>query len=189
MKDERLLLVCLPSITRVALSSVSSSFSWEHLFNFSDLLVRHDLLVAHGSQERDRKRLILRLRLLKSLLQLTGIVIRVGGQLDILAHVTILLHEGQKTVVGDVDQVVIFAHNNRDVRVVGSRNNIFVLLVGKDIKSSEIALRVSVLARLGSGHSGHLARLILDAHETPDADLTSLRVVHVRCSGIFNEWW
>jgi len=59
-----------------------------------------------------------------------------------------------------------------------------ILLSSENVNGREVALGVAVLASLGSGHGGHLARVLLNADVPTHTDLASLHVEHMRGTGI-----
>lgn len=127
-------------------------------------LALDDLIVAHGGQDDDHVGLLA--GVLEEVSDFTGEVVRVLRELDVLAGVTVGIHEGDEAVLGDIQQGELFADNERNIGVVGGRNDIFVLLASEDVDGSEVALGVTVLSSLGGGDVGHLAREALDADVT-----------------------
>lgn len=93
----------------------------------------------------------------ESSLNLTVESLRDLGKFDILTHLTVLfIKKGAESIGGDVHQRVLLAVHERDVSGVGGGHNIFVLLIGKNINSGEVALGVTVLSSLGGGHINDL---------------------------------
>ena len=113
----------------------------------------NDLIVSQSRKDRDGQGL----SGLKSGFNFTTEVIGVIGELDIFTAVTLVVHEGAEIISGDIDERVLFTHDEGDVGSVGRRNDILVLLSGEDINGREVALGVTVLASLGGRHSGNLS--------------------------------
>jgi hypothetical protein len=122
------------------------------------LLQGDDLIVTHGTHHTNT----VGLARLESCLDFTGKGIRVIRELHVLAHVAFLIHEGGVAIGRDIHQGILLAHDVGDVGSVSGGDDIFVLLASENINSGEVALGVAVLASLGSGHSRHLARMLLD---------------------------
>jgi hypothetical protein len=124
----------------------------------------------------------------------------VVGDLDIILGVTVILHEGEEVIVGDVElerkrvslhaqegrsgvgrrgratyELVLLAADLRDVHVVGGGREILELLAGEDIDGDKVDLGVTVLASLGGGHVDDLAGTALDNDVTV---LTQSRALH-----------
>lgn len=97
------------------------------------------------------------------------------GHFDIILGVTVVVHEGEETVVGDVKELVLTTSDVGDVHVVGGGREIFVLLASEDIGGDKMDLGVTVLAGLGGGHVDDLAGAALD-HDEPV--LTQSRALH-----------
>jgi len=116
------------------------------LLNGDNLVVAHSIEHRHG----------IGLSSLKSLSDFAAEVIGEVGQLHILTAVAFLVHEGHEAILRDVHKGVLLSHNVGDVGSVGGRNDILVLLTSEDINGGEVALGMSVLASLGSGHGTHL---------------------------------
>ena len=79
------------------------------------------------------------------------------GDLEVVAGVSLVVHEREVVVVGDVEQLEVPARDVGHVHVVGGRADVLVLLVGEDVEGDEMDLGVAVLARLGRGHLDDLA--------------------------------
>lgn len=116
------------------------------------LLESNNLIVAHGAEQGDG----VRLARLEGSLNFAGKVVGIGGQAHILAAVTLVVHESDEAIVGNIDQGVLLSHHVGDVAGVGGGNDIFVLLSSEDIDGREVALRVAVLSGLGGRHGSHL---------------------------------
>lgn len=123
------------------------------------------------------------------------------GHADVVLGVTVVVHEGEETVVGDVKlnggleeegigcgsggavrrsgsgthKLELTTRDVGDVHVVGGGGEIFVLSAGEDIGSNKMDLGVTVLASLGGRHVDNLARAALDHDETV---LTQSRALH-----------
>ena len=59
-------------------------------------------------------------------------------------------------------KLVLAAGDVRDVHVVGGRGQVFQLLAGEDVNGDDVDLGVAVLARLGLGDAGDLARVAVE---------------------------
>lgn len=123
------------------------------------------------------------LLLLEHLLDaLTKIVV---GDLDIVLGVTVILHQGQEVIVGDVQlissqsstsravigrvkthELVLLAENVGDIHVVGGGGEILKLLASEDVGGDQVNLGVTVLASLRGGHLDDLAGTALDHNVT-----------------------
>lgn len=131
----------------------------DHLFG--SLLDIHAGLLAHGSEDGDVAVLALLIEhLLDSLTNLTL------GELDVVLGVTGLVHEGEETVVGDIEELVFTTGDVGNVHVVGGGRKIFQLLAGEDIEGNDVNLGVTVLASLGGRHINDLAGTTLDDNVT-----------------------
>ena len=117
------------------------------------------------------------------------------GDLDVVLGAAIIGHEGQETVVADVELIakvsaafswsqsiryttyesVFLAADVGDVHVVGGRAQIFQLLASEDVDGDQVNLGVTVLAGLGGGHFDNLAWAVLDHNE---AVLPQRRTLH-----------
>lgn len=105
------------------------------------------------------------------------------GDLDIVLGVTVILHQRQEVVVGDIQlepdqshvtqtrgalgwnkthELVLLTGDVGDVHVVGGGRQILELLASEDIEGDQVDLGVTVLASLGGGHLDDLARTALD---------------------------
>ncbi len=120
------------------------------------LLELNNLIVAHGRQNNHHVRLVLSSTSLEGGGDFTGKVIRPLRKLDVLTGFTFSIHEGDETVIGDIKQGVLLTGDERNIGVVGGRDDIFVLLAVEDINGSEVALSVTVLASLGGRDVSHL---------------------------------
>jgi hypothetical protein len=132
--------------------------------------VGHNLLLA-ACLEHSQNEL---LALIELLAELSSVGLWPAWELEVLAGLTVLVHEGQEVLVVDVNKGVLSAGDNWYGGTVGGWNHILKLLVVEDVGSSEVALCVSVLSGLGSGYINNLAWLTLDHDKTTLADLTSL---------------
>lgn len=129
----------------------------DNLFLLLLFLDFHDLILAHGRHDDDRVGLFT--GILEHVSDFTGKVIRKFGESDIFTGVTICIHEGDETIVRDIQQGELFAGDEWDISVVGGRDDIFVLLASENIDGGEVALGVTVLASLGGGHVSHLHQI------------------------------
>lgn len=130
------------------------------------LLDGNDLIVAHSGENSHREGLVGGLAILEGLSDLASEVVRILRELNILAGVAILVHQGHESIASDIQQRVLLADDERHLGVVGGGDDILILLSSEDIDGSEVALGVAVLASLGGGNSRHLARVLLDADVT-----------------------
>jgi len=134
------------------------------------LLGVHAGLLAHGGQDDNIDVLLL---LLEELVDaVTNFAV---GNLDVVLGVTVIGHQGQEAIVGDVKELVLPAGNVGDVHVVGGGRQILVLLGGEDVDGDKVDLGVTVLASLGGRHVDNLAGTALDDDETV---LTQSRALH-----------
>lgn len=77
--------------------------------------------------------------------------------LEIVPGISSVVHEGQVSVVGDVEELVVPSRDVGHVHVVGGGTDVLVLPVGEDVEGDHVDLGVAVLAGLGSGHLHDLA--------------------------------
>jgi hypothetical protein len=106
------------------------------------------------------------------------------GHANIILGVTIIVHEREETIIGDVEKLVLAAGDVGDVHVVGGGTEIFVLLASEDVESDKMDLGVTVLSSLGGGHVDNLAGAVLDDDETVLAQSRTLHGVGQRGAGI-----
>jgi hypothetical protein len=116
------------------------------------LLDSNNLIVTHGGEDRHG----MGLAGVESSLNLTGEVLRVVRELDILTAVALIVHEGAEAVTRDIDKGVLLTGHERNVGSVGGGNDILILLAGEDVDSGKVALGVTVLASLGGRHGRNL---------------------------------
>jgi len=102
------------------------------------------------------------------------------GNLDIVLGLTIIGHQGEETIVRDIEQLVFLAGDVGDIHVVGGWAEFFKLLAGEDIDSDEMDLGVTMLASLRGRHIDDLARAVLDHDE---AVLSQGRALHWKSGG------
>jgi len=95
--------------------------------------------------------------------------------LNIVLGLTIIGHQGEESIIGNIEQLVFLASNIGNVHVVGGGAKFFEFLASEDIDSNKMDLGVTVLASLGGGHVDDLARAVLDANE---AVLSQGRALH-----------
>jgi hypothetical protein len=143
------------------------------------LLGFHSALLAHGGENNNVGVLLLLLEELGDLL--ANLVV---GKRDIVLGVTVIGHEREETVVGDVEQLVLATRDVGDVHVVSRGRKILVLLASEDVGSNEMDLGVTVLSGLGGGHVDDLARAVLDHDETVLTQSRALHRVGKRGTGI-----
>lgn len=128
------------------------------------------------------------------------------GNLDIVLERTIFVHEGEETVVGDVElqmskselsllllrsicasatyKLEFAARDVGNIHVVGGGRKIFKLLAGEDVNGSQVNLGVTVLSSLGGGHVDNLAGTVLDDNETVLTESGTLHGVSGGSTGI-----
>lgn len=128
-------------------------------FNLGLLLVGNDLLLADGLLDGDSDGV---LALIPGLTDLVGHLLGEGGELDVDLLLAALVHEGELTIVLDVDDLPVGATDDGDGGAVGGGDHILELLAGEDVGGDEVALGVAVLAGLGDGDGKNLAGLALD---------------------------
>ena len=86
------------------------------------------------------------------------------GDLEVVLGLAALGQDGA-VAVGDVEELVLGSLDLGDVHVVGGRAEVLVLLAGEDVLADQVDLGVTVLAGLGGGHVGDLAREALEHDE------------------------
>jgi len=118
-------------------------------------------LLTHSSKDNDVGVLAVLVEHLVDLV--TNLAI---GDLDVVLGGAVVGHEGEETVVSNVEELVLATGDVRNVHVVGGRAEIFQLLLGEDVDGDQMDLGVTVLSGLGGGHLDNLARAVLDADET-----------------------
>ena len=127
------------------------------------------------------------------------------GDLDIVLGVTVILHQRQEVVVGDIQlepdqshvtqtrgalgwnkthELVLLTGDVGDVHVVGGGRQILELLASEDIEGDQVDLGVTVLASLGGGHLDDLARTALDDDVTVLPQSRALHGEGARGTGI-----
>jgi hypothetical protein len=150
-----------------------------HLTALGSLLGLDAGLLTHGGKDNDVGVLLLNLEELVDLLANLAI-----GHADIILGVTIIVHEGEETVVGDVEQLELTTRDVGDVHVVGRGGEILVLLGSEDVDGDKVDLGVTVLASLGGRHVDNLAGAALDHDETVLAQGRALHGVGERRAGV-----
>jgi hypothetical protein len=128
--------------------------------------------------------------------KLTGVLLLVGeelgnlvtnltiGHANIVLGLTIIGHQGQEAIVGDVEKLEFATLDVGDIHVVGRGAEIFELLASEDINGDQMDLGVTVLSSLGGGHVDDLARALLDADEAVLAQSRTLHGEGVRSTGV-----
>jgi len=114
-------------------------------------------LLSHGSENDDVGVLLILGEQLVNLLANLSI-----GNLDIILGLAIISHQGEETIIRDIEKLVFLASDVRDIHVVSGRAKFFKLLASKDIDGNKMDLSVTVLASLGGGHVNDLAGAVLD---------------------------
>jgi len=148
-----------------------------HLFR--GFLSINGTFFTHGGQDNDIGVLLFGTEKLLDLF--TDFAIR---QLDIVLGGAIIRHEGQETIVSDVEQLVFATADIRDLHVVGGGREIFQLLAGKDVNGDQVNLRVAVLSGLGGRHLDDLAWATLDDNEAVLSQGGTLHGVGGRSTGV-----
>ncbi len=126
-----------------------------------------DLIVTHSRKDGDRVGNIT--SILELLSNFATKVIWVLWELDIFTGFAALIHQGDESIFRDINQGIFLILDERNISVVGGRNDIFVLLASENINCSKVALSVTVFASLGSGNSSNFAR------ESFDADIAEIK--------------
>ena len=132
-----------------------------------------NVLLVHGSHDRHQQ-LLACVEVILDLLRKTVVVLR---QREVLTRVSIFRHEADKSLVVDVDERVFGTRHVGHVHVVRRAAELLHLLAGEDVEGNEVALRVSVLARLRRRDVDNLAGTSLDADVTALTDAASLHGV------------
>jgi len=96
-----------------------------------------------------------------------------GWELEVLTHVTLVVHEENVVTLETGDHPVGLG-NNWDVDGVGGWAELLTGVTGEDIVGEELALGMSVLSGLGDGNILDLAGLALDHDVSTLADRTGL---------------
>lgn len=143
---------------------------WSSLTLAGSLLGLNSSLLTHGSQDNNVGILLIGLEQLDDLV--TDLTV---GHLDIILGVTIVVHQGEVAIIGDVEELVLATGDVGDIHVVGGGAEIFELLAGEDVESNQMDLGVTVLASLGGRHVDDLAGAALDDDE---AVLPQSRALH-----------
>jgi len=97
----------------------------------------------------------------------------VAGEIEVLLHVTTLVHKGHVAVLGKIGKLPLGTVHGRGNHVVGGGADLDVLAAGEHIKAGDVGLGVAVFSGLGHGDGDDLAWLALQADEVTLADLTS----------------
>lgn len=122
--------------------------------------------------------------------------------LDVVLGGAVLRHEGEETVVSNVElnelsavfprnpsicltyELVLATGDVWNLHVVGGWRQILELLAGEDVNGDKVDLGVTVLASLGGGHLDDLAWALLDDDETVLPQSRTLHWVGERSTGI-----
>jgi hypothetical protein len=160
---------------------------------FGGLLSVDAGLLAHGS-ENDNVCRALAVPKSSKQVQLTGVLAILGehfvdlladvvvGDLDVVLGGAVIGHEGEETVVSDINlrcaissdsaddsagtyELVLLAADVGHIHVVGGGAQLLELLRGEDIDGDQMDLGVAVLASLRGGHLDDLAGTVLDDNE------------------------
>lgn len=105
-------------------------------------------------------------------------------KLDIILGGAIIRHEGEKTVISNIEELVFLATDVGDVHVMGGRAKIFQLLAGEDVNGDEMDLGVTMFSGLRSRHLNNLAGAVLDDDESVLPQSRALHGVGGRGTGI-----
>ena len=97
----------------------------------------------------------------------------VAGEIEVLLHVTTLVHKGHVAVLADIGELPFRAEHGRGDHVVRGGADLDVLAAGEHVQTGDVGLGVAVLSGLGHGDGDDLAGLALEADEVALADLTS----------------
>lgn len=165
MRQRLVSIVCLLH----ALQRILFQDGRKHLGATGSLLGLNGGLLTHGSENDDVGVLLL---VLEELLNL-GANLALGA-LDVVLHGAVLSHEGEETIVLDVEKLVLATGDVGDVHVVGGRGQLLKLLASEDVDGDQVDLGVTVLASLGGGHVDDLARAALDDDVTVLAESGTL---------------
>jgi hypothetical protein len=103
--------------------------------------------VSHGREHSNKESLA---ALLVLGLDLAGKVVRPLRKLDVLTHISLIVHETAESILGDIHKSVLVSLHIGGGGVVTGRDDVFVFLAIEDINGGEVTLRVAVLASLGS---------------------------------------
>ena len=63
------------------------------------------------------------------------------GELEVILGGAIVVHEGEETILIDVQKLVVLALDDGDVHVVGGGRHILELLAGEDVDGSQVDLQ------------------------------------------------
>lgn len=143
------------------------------------LLGFNSSLLAHGGENDNVGVLLLDLEKLVDLL--TNLAI---GHLHIILGVAVVVHEGEKAVIRNVQQLVLTTGDIGDIHVVSGGREIFVLLASENVEGDQMDLGMTVLASLGSRHVDNLAGAVLDNNEAVLAQSRALHGVGQRRTSI-----
>jgi len=116
----------------------------------------YSTLLTHGSQD-DNDEVLSFPKILCDLLAEVTI-----GDLNIIFGATVISHQGEEIIIGNVKKLEFLAVNNGDLHVVSGGRQLFELLAGEDVEGSQVNLGVSVLSSFGGGHINDLARPALN---------------------------
>lgn len=122
------------------------------------LLHRDDFLGTHGRQDSHQQILAFVKVSLHLLVDLVGVHV----EEQVRAGVVLVIHDGDKALLIDIDELEILAGHNRGRHVVRRRRNILELLSGEDVNGHDIGLGVTVLACLRRRIVDDLAGKTLD---------------------------
>jgi len=135
----------------------------------ADILQSTDLLLPHRSHDGHHEILTLT----ETILELSQELV-VGWQTQVVLGNTTVSKEGHKSILGDIDELVVGTHDLGNITIVRRRHDILELLPGEDIDTDEVTFSVTVLAGLGSRNLNNLAGSLLDHDVRILTDGTSL---------------
>jgi len=160
--------------------SSEAIFSWsfkQHLLG-GDWLDGEWHFLAQSLEDGDHH-LVASLELLLDLFEELWVVVAV----EIVSHITRVVHEGKVTLLGDIDQVVLDSGHVWYFHVMSGWRHILVLLAIENIDSGHVNLGVTVLASLRGRHIHDLARVALEHRVAVLSQSTALDWVGEGTSG------
>jgi len=99
---------------------------------------------------------------------------------DVIFGRAIISHQREKSIFGDIEELILLTNDIGHVHVVGGWAEIFELLASENIDSDQVNFGVTVFAGFGGAHLNDLARTALDDDK---AVLTEGRALHRIGSG------
>lgn len=145
----------------------------------ANVLEGTDLLLPHCRHDRHHKIL----SITESILDLREQIF-IGWKPQVILGISIISQQTHKSILRNINKLVVSTIDMGNVTVVGRGNNIFKLLGSEDINTNKVTFSMPVLSSFGSGDLHNLARPAFDDNVTVLADGTGLLRVRLGGSGV-----